>query len=85
MEATLLKNAFVYRIEKGEYEVMDVYISGGRIYTSFEGKAREIDLKGKYLMPGFFDCHVHLTWSGAEFFFALTEIFLYLFISTFID
>ena len=66
MEATLLKNAFVYRIEKGEYEVMDVYISGGRIYKSFEGKVREIDLKGKYLMPGFFDCHVHLTWSGGN-------------------
>ena len=57
----VLKNArvadvFTEEIHKADVAVCDGIIAG--IGTYYEGK-REIDLKGKYLLPGFIDAHLH--------------------------
>jgi imidazolonepropionase-like amidohydrolase len=48
---------------------VDVVLEGGTIAAVGEqstgGEAEVIDLRGRTLMPGLIDCHVHLTFSGA--------------------
>lgn len=57
----VLKNANVINVFTGEIIKNDVAINNGKIVGvgEYRGK-REIDLKGKYLSPGFIDSHVHI-------------------------
>ncbi|MBO4556444.1 MAG: adenine deaminase [Elusimicrobiales bacterium] len=57
----LLKNAKIVNVFSGEIVEDSVAVYKGRIIGFGEYEAKEtIDLKGKYLMPGFIDAHVHI-------------------------
>lgn len=57
----LLKNARIADVFSGDVFEDSVAIYDGRIIGFGEYDAKEvIDLKGKYLMPGFMDAHVHI-------------------------
>lgn len=70
---TIIKNAEVY---KPEYAgVMDVLLVGGKIAAADRNisvetngfiDVAEIDARGKKLVPGFIDCHVHILGGGGE-------------------
>ncbi len=57
----VLKNAQVFHAFTGEFIKNDVAIEDGYVagIGHYEGK-RELDLKGKYLTPGFIDSHIHI-------------------------
>ncbi|WP_353094650.1 adenine deaminase [Tissierella praeacuta] len=57
----VLKNANIINVFTGEIIEGDVAIDSGRIVGigEYHGE-KEIDLKGKYLSPGFIDSHVHI-------------------------
>lgn len=57
----VLKNARIVQVFTNEIIEADIAISDGVIagIGSYEG-IREIDLKGKYVCPGFIDSHLHL-------------------------
>ncbi len=57
----VLKNANIINVFTGEIIEGDVAIDNGRIVGigQYHGE-KEIDLKGKYLSPGFIDSHVHI-------------------------
>ena len=57
----VLKNAVVLNVFTKEWLTQDVAVWDGRIIGvgRYEGR-EEIDLTGKYLVPGFFDAHVHI-------------------------
>lgn len=57
----VLKNCKVVNVFTKEIEKTNVAISGGKIIGlgDYEGE-KEIDLKGKYVCPGFMDGHIHL-------------------------
>lgn len=57
----VLKNANIINVFTGEIIKGDVAIDNGIIVGIGEYKGeKEIDLKGKYLSPGFIDSHVHI-------------------------
>lgn len=66
----LIKNVEVYNPKN--IGIKDVLISGGKIsliednIERFSEKVRVIDGKGKKLIPGFIDNHVHITGGGGE-------------------
>lgn len=68
--ALLLKSAHVVDPQAGIDEVCDVLIKGGKIAQVGKNLdadgAKEIDLSGKILAPGFVDMHVHLRDPGLE-------------------
>jgi imidazolonepropionase-like amidohydrolase len=72
MSITVLKNGNVLDLEKGTYlEGYSVVIEGERIVEVTDARsdfrdARVIDAKGKTVMPGFIDCHVHVLASHAN-------------------
>ena len=59
MSGIRLKNGFI--VTDKSVEAVDVVLSGGHI--NFSGKKAEcektIDVKGKYILPGFVDIHMH--------------------------
>lgn len=58
----VFRNGRVVNVFTGEVEVADVAISGSWIAglgPDYEG-GTEIDLQGRYLVPGFIDAHVHI-------------------------
>ena len=57
----VLKNAEVFHVFTGEFIKGDIAIVEGRIagIGNYEGE-QEIDLRGKYVTPGFIDGHIHL-------------------------
>lgn len=58
----VLKGGMIFDLMTGELIAGDVAIAGDRIagvYESYEG-AREIDVSGKILVPGFIDTHLHI-------------------------
>lgn len=63
----ILTNANVMDVKQGHFiKGKDIVISGGRIIAlAREGKkwkgARVIDFKGKFIVPGLIDAHVHVT------------------------
>ncbi|PCH81663.1 MAG: beta-aspartyl-peptidase [Planctomycetota bacterium] len=70
---TLLENADLYTPEK--YGPAWVLVGGGRILAlgngqdagSFGGiEVKRVDLEGARLIPGFVDCHAHITGGGGE-------------------
>src|SRR4051812_13620322 len=69
MPDTLLQNAAILDVEAGTVrDTCDVLIAGGRIAEigaprvagSAAGSARRKDLRGRVLMPGMCDAHVHV-------------------------
>jgi imidazolonepropionase-like amidohydrolase len=57
----------------------DVVVAGGRVVdvgTGLDGDT-QVDCDGKSLLPGLFDCHVHLTSSGLDLVAALNKPFSY--------
>ena len=57
-----LRNARLINVLTGEIYTTDVIIHGTHIVALGSGYAavNEIDLKGRYLSPGFIDAHVHI-------------------------
>ena len=57
----VLKNARVVNVFTKETEKADVAISNGKIVGigDYQGE-KEVDLKGKYVCPGFMDGHIHI-------------------------
>ena len=66
MESTLFKNAALLDPQRGELlETRDVLVENGLVEEVADrplqsAAARVIDLKGKTLMPGLIDLHVHV-------------------------
>jgi imidazolonepropionase-like amidohydrolase len=68
-EEILLKDATVLTVTKGTIKEGDVLIRDGKIAAvgrnvKASKEAKVIDLKGRYLMPGMVDTHVHLAIEG---------------------
>lgn len=57
----VLKNAYVLNVFTEEFEINDVAISAGMIVGvgSYSG-VDEVDMAGRYIVPGFIDSHLHL-------------------------
>jgi formylmethanofuran dehydrogenase subunit A len=64
----ILKNGRVYDPKnKIDGEVMDISLSDGKIVDKVNGKAKEIDLKGRMVMAGGVDMHSHIVGSKLGF------------------
>ncbi len=62
----VLKNARVVNVFSGNINTMDIGIFDGRIAGFGDYEAKEtLDLKGRYVAPGFIDAHVHIESSMA--------------------
>ena len=59
---TVLRNARVLDVFSGRWRAADIAIAGGWIVGLDSGYAgrEEIDLKGRAVVPGFIDAHVHV-------------------------
>lgn len=58
----VLKNARLVDVFTEEIRTVDIAVADGMIAaagSSYEGE-KEVDLKGKYVLPGFIDAHLHL-------------------------
>ena len=57
----------------------DVVIDGGRIVDVGPGLDADeaVDVRGKTLLPGFFDCHVHVMWTNTDLLAGLQTPFSY--------
>jgi len=80
-----ISNANVIHLETGKVENQNIFISNGRIeavkaadFNNFEAETI-IDATGKYLLPGFWDNHIHLR--GGDSLIANNKNFLKLFIA----
>lgn len=66
----LIKNASYLNVADGRYEQGDIKVSDGVISgigTGLEAPGDEvIDAKGKFVLPGLIDCHVHVTAATAD-------------------
>ncbi len=62
----LLKNAKVLDFARKREKVVSLFIQDGKIVEREERVEQEIDLNGKYLLPGFIDLHCHLREPGRE-------------------
>ena len=81
-----ITNANVIHLETGNVEQQNIYISNGRIQvvTAIDSVANieadsSIDATGKYVLPGFWDNHIHLR--GGDSLIANNKNFLKLFIA----
>lgn len=77
MTRTLLTGATVVDGTGAAPRLADVVVEGGRIVDVGSGLDGDesIDLTGKALLPGFFDCHVHVVFSGVDLLKALLQPF----------
>lgn len=60
----LIRNGQILDVLTGQYHGHDIRIADGRITEVGDGLASEditVDVGGAYLLPGFVDCHVHIT------------------------
>lgn len=80
-----ITNANVVHLETGKIEVQDIYISDGKIQAVEAASSSNfkvdstIDASGKYVLPGFWDNHIHLR--GGDSLIANNKNFLKLFIA----
>ncbi len=82
----IIQNGNVINLETGEIEQKDIYISNGRIknlgnsdeFPLYDGN-KLINAKGKYILPGFWDNHVHFR--GGEGLISNNKNFLKLFLA----
>lgn len=57
----ILKNGRLVNVFSGDIHLTNVAVDEGRVIGMGDYKAKEeVDLEGKYLVPGFFDGHIHL-------------------------
>ncbi|TET12289.1 adenine deaminase [Candidatus Aerophobetes bacterium] len=57
----ILKNGRLVNVFSGDIHLANVAVDEGRVIGMGDYKAKEeVDLEGKYLVPGFFDGHIHL-------------------------
>jgi len=82
----VLKNGNIINIETGAIENQDIFINGGRIImilptskTYLYNSNNSIDATGKYILPGFWDNHVHFR--GGDSLINANKDFLKLFIA----
>ncbi len=72
----LIENARYLDVVAGEYKRADITVSDGVIHRVGDGSVPadfpRFDAAGKYVLPGFIDCHVHVTAVTADLA-ALTE------------
>ncbi|NOX25288.1 MAG: dihydroorotase, partial [Deltaproteobacteria bacterium] len=69
-KSILLKNGRLLDPANGIDRIGNLFIRQGRCYDAADasdGDIREIDMTGKWLMPGFIDLHVHLREPGEEY------------------
>ena len=70
MRRTLLTNATVIDVDEGALPAGDVMLVGERIESITFGQpplasdATVVDLRGRSLMPGMFNCHYHASYAG---------------------
>ena len=78
---TLLHGGQVFDGTGADPQSADVVIEGGRIVEVGAGLDGDsaVDVTGKTILPGFFDCHVHLTFSGVDLMDRVTRPFSYQF------
>jgi dihydroorotase len=66
----LIKNALIVNADKTQKEVQDIYLNKGKIEkigsSIKETASKTIDAKGKLVMPGLIDIHIHLREPGRE-------------------
>lgn len=82
----IIQNGNIINLETGKIEQKDIYISNGRIkdlgnfeeYPIYNGN-KVIDAENKYILPGFWDNHVHFR--GGDSLIANNKNFLKLFIA----
>ena len=62
----IIQNGNIINLETGKIEQKDIYITNGRIKELGNSDAsplyngnKHINAKGKYILPGFWDNHVH--------------------------
>lgn len=66
----ILQNGRIIDPFQGRDEIADIWVSGGKIVNpaqSFPEHAKCFDLRGKLVVPGLIDMHVHLREPGEEF------------------
>lgn len=57
----LLRNGKIVNVYSGEFLDIDIAVAGGQIAGFGPRAARsEVDLRGRYVAPGFIDAHVHI-------------------------
>ncbi len=80
-ERILLHGGRVFDGTGAPPEPADVVVEGGRIHDVGPGLDGDVavDVSGATVLPGFFDCHVHVTASGVDVMRRLTEPFSYQF------
>lgn len=61
-----LKGGRVYSVLDGRYVTRDLHISDGLISEVPAKNAKEIDVSGKFVYPGFVDSHAHLIGTGRK-------------------
>ncbi|HEY3225651.1 MAG TPA: dihydroorotase, partial [Planctomycetota bacterium] len=66
MSSLLIKGGRVIDPASGRDGTGDLWIIGGRIAKSGRKAARTIDARGKWVVPGLIDIHVHLREPGLE-------------------
>jgi len=66
MTSILIKGGRVIDPASGRDETGDVWIVGGKIAKSGRKAARTIDARGKWVVPGLIDIHVHFREPGEE-------------------
>ena len=82
----MLQNGNVINIETGTISILDIFVNNGRIakitaadeFTNFDSDT-VIDASGKYILPGFWDNHVHFR--GGDSLIKANKNFLKLFIA----
>lgn len=67
----VLRSARVLDVRSGEYREADVVMNGGKIESvgaagTLPAGAEQLDLSGKYLLPGLIDGHVHVAAPTAD-------------------
>jgi imidazolonepropionase-like amidohydrolase len=66
MKDILLKNGTLYDLENDKYDKKDIVLRDGKILEIAKNLSNEyedievIDLKEKFVFPGFIDCHTHV-------------------------
>jgi len=66
MKDILLKNGTLYDLENDKYDKKDIVLRDGKILEIAENLSNQyedievIDLKEKFVFPGFIDCHTHV-------------------------
>ncbi len=68
MTQVVVTGGSVLDVTAGQWQAVDVRIDGGRIVEVGTGlSTRAVDARGRYVIPGLIDAHVHVTAFSADF------------------